>query len=89
MTTSIGFASSLQVVLGSGGGTQGHPPQGPAGCLGFILLSLLAFLILKARAFLKRVSKGQPEFTNLRATGKTIVPSNSSDEEEDQPGVVN
>ena len=89
MNSVINIASNLGVALLTAIQSSGPRPSGALGCLGLLLLPLLAFLILRVRSLLKQSGKGQPGFTSLRSTGKTIVNAAPDDDDTDQFGGVN
>lgn len=91
------MASALPVASGLGIALLAGNPGGPAellGCLGslllFSLLSILSFLALRVRSFLKRSGNEKSDLVGLRSTGKTIVNTTPTDEDDpDQFGGVN
>jgi hypothetical protein len=97
MTVAVGIASDLGLALLVAQRTVGEPvdQQSWTGCLsllfGMALLSIVSFLILKVRSFVRRSGKEKPaDFTSLRSTGKTIVdPAKDDDEDSDPLGGVN
>ena len=92
MTATLPVSSLLFASLALAERSSG--PGGLLSCLGSLLLlsllSIVSYCILRARAFLKHSGKGQPDVTNLRSTGKTVVTRKPSNEDDaDQFGGVN